>query len=316
MNPTAILMGDTHITNKQPRARIDCYWETIQRKIKFICKLQEKYKCPILHSGDLLHKAKSSPGIEEWCIYNLPKEIVTIPGNHDLPNHNIKYFNDSSLGVLNASAAISVLESPDLSFHFHHQNKSDNDLIEVRGFPWNTDLTKKYKKEDESRVMRKVAIIHELVYEDKHLWPGIVGYKARVILRKLKEFDLIVAGHNHQAFTYEYHGRLLVNTGSLSRYKADQVDYRPRVYLWYVESNTVEEVFIPIEDNVISNAHIISKKEKDKRRTAYIDMLKQTHPSSNKKKREGFVEKIEDYLRSNKVRKGVEEFIWECIGEN
>ena len=47
-------------------------------------------------------------------------------------------------------------------------------------------------------------------------FPGATGGNAINILKKYPQFDLIVTGDNHQSFSVEYEGRLLVNTGTYS----------------------------------------------------------------------------------------------------
>lgn len=316
MKADAIFVADLHITNKQPICRIDDFWKAVQNKIEFICDLQRKHECPVLCSGDVFHKAKSSPLIEGWVISNLYTEhnfFITIPGNHDLPNHRLDLLKESSLSVLDASGTMIVLYNPEIPYHSYYKNDSEKDLIEVVGFPWNTDFTKEYKIDKfpeviNRKVKRRIALVHDLVYVGDHMWPGLVGYKARSVLRKLKNFDVVVSGHNHQSFTYEHNGRLLVNPGSMTRYAADQIDHEPKVFLYYAETNIVEAVFLPIKEGVISREHLEVKKRKENIKTACIDRLKQAPPNI-----ESFESKMENRLRGDNVRRRTQDFIWSCI---
>ena len=95
------------------------------------------------------------------------------------------------------------------------------------------------------------------------------------MLDMFPSMDLIVTGHHHQTFVLEKDGRMLVNPGSLMRNDADQIDHRPCVFLWYAEDNSIKQVFVPIEKDVISREHIEERKEKENRLDAFVEKLGQ-----------------------------------------
>ena len=170
---------------------------------------------------------------------NFPNNVFTIPGNHDLPNHKLDNIFNSSLNVLRIhNQNILVAIGPtDIGVNV------SSDRFSVFGFPYGTEI-KKIKPHYKGL---QVAIIHTLVLSpDENEWFGGKGEHAKSILKKFPCYDLILTGHNHKSFVVEYEGRLLVNPGSMMRYKANQIDHKPRIYLWF-DDNHVEEIFIPMQ---------------------------------------------------------------------
>ena len=53
-----------------------------------------------------------------------------------------------------------------------------------------------------------------------------------------------------------------------------QIDHKPRVYLWWAETNRIEPVYLPIEQDVISREHIKDTTERDNRFDALITRVK------------------------------------------
>jgi len=120
---------------------------------------------------------------------------------------------------------------------------------------------------------RTFFVWHIMTYQGKEPWPGCTAPKGAELLRKYPQYDLILTGDNHKPFTETYQGRLLVNPGSIFRLTASQEEFRPRVYLWYADTNTVEPVYLPIKQGVISREHIEHKEERDNRINAFISTL-------------------------------------------
>lgn len=264
---TAILTADIELRSFQPTCRTDDHWQAQEKKIKWLRRLAKRHDCPILDAGDLFDKKyKSHPSHELlcWAIANLPRPFYTIPGNHDLPGKSIENYSNSAMAVLEkAQVVISPKEITQLLWI------EQSPYVRLYSYPWGVD----FKEEKVEKGYFNIALVHAMVYEEFEPFPGCVGYSAKELMALLPDFDLIVSGHNHQTFVQEEQGRILVNPGSLMRNDADQIDHKPCVFLWYVEDNTVEKVFVPIEEGVISRDHIDIKKEKDCRLDAFVEKL-------------------------------------------
>ena len=151
---------------------------------------------------------------------------------------------------------------------------------------------------------RDIAIIHAMIYEEFEPFPGCQGYSAKEVRDLLPDFDLIVTGDNHKTFVREEKGRLLVNPGSFMRNDADQIDHKPCVFLWYAEENRVEQVFIPIEQGVVSREHIDEVVNKEERLSAFMECL-----GDNKVEGIDFEDNLRQMM-TKKVASQVQDMVW------
>ncbi len=278
MGPTAILCADLHIREDQPKCRLDDFWETQIKKMKWLKELQEKYDCPVLCSGDYFHHWKPSPRLLSACIEYMPF-VFTIPGNHDLPNHSLDLIEKSGLWTMKKSKKVEILR------------------VELgKAFPYLQNFSK-----------RDIAILHKLINHPKS------DHSALSVMGKLEGFDLVLSGDNHQCFD-EFiveNGRakqILVNPGSFSRQTTEQIHFEPNVVLWYAGTNEITYVPIPIEQNVVSREHLERLEERDGRMDAFVSNLKSDYDLEL-----SFEANLKNYFSKNRTRKNVEEMVWESM---
>jgi DNA repair exonuclease SbcCD nuclease subunit len=150
----------------------------------------------------------------------------------------------------------------------------------------------------------KILVWHVFTYDGAEPWPDCTAPKGNKLLKQYPEYDLIVTGDNHQPFVQEYKGRILVNPGSLSRQRASET-HLPRVYLYNAESNTVEPVYIPIEDNVISREHLVKEEQRNDRIDSFVSQL-----SENWKASLSFEDNLQKFEKKNKVRQSVMSIVY------
>jgi DNA repair exonuclease SbcCD nuclease subunit len=289
MNPDAILAADLHIRADTPQCRTDDFTAAMWKKLQFINDLANEHNIPILIAGDLGHRS-------QWPNWLLEKfmsiisdiEIIAIAGQHDLPGHNLEAIPQSGFGVLKRAGYI-------LSF--------SKIIPHIDFFPFGTGIEKSIYNKNKLII----AMTHQMVIEDKPYWPGQVASSAKLLLKKFPDYKLILSGDNHQPFVVEYEGRLLVNPGSMMRTTADQIDHRPRVYLWEAKSNSVEAVYLPIEQGVIDRSHIDTKKEKDARIEAYTTRLSERYEVGL-----SYEENLKAYFDENRTRQPIKDRIWEA----
>lgn len=242
-----ILTSDWHLREDVPVCRVDDFEETQWRKVQFIAGLQKKYGCPVFHGGDLFHHWKPSPRLLTLTMRHLPEQFYTIYGQHDLPQHNMDLAEKCGINTLVESGHVKLLDSA-------HWGVDPNEVepIEIKG--------------------RKILVWHHLTYT-RAPFPGASGGMAEGILKKYPQFDLILTGDNHQQFTTQREGRILVNPGSLMRQSAGQIDFQPRCYLWNASSNQIKAIDIPIKKDAITRDHIEKKEERDSRIEAFVERL-------------------------------------------
>lgn len=281
MKPTAILTADWHLREDQPKCRIDDFWESQWKKVKFIKELRYDIgNIPILHSGDLFHNWKPSPRLLSFCIGFLPNMYV-IPGNHDLPNHNVSLLEKSGLFTLEKAGIISIWGT---------QNGLGDIFKVVNTFDG-----------------YKVGMLHKLINHPQS------DTTAESILKKHKQYDLILSGDNHKTFVVRDNNTnsVLVNPGSLTRQTADQIDHTPKVFFWYAEENKVEYEVIPIKKKVISKDHLIKVEERDERINAFVKRLKDDYDLEL-----SFEANLKAYFENNRTRKPIKDMVWESVGGN
>ena len=243
----AILTADWHLRESTPICRTDDFWQTQWNKVRFIAQLQAHHGCPVLNSGDLFDFWKPSPFVLQMALKEMPNQMHVVWGNHDLPQHNIDLQDKTGLKVLETAGAVTILP----------------------GTHWNqTPTMPSFTIED-----RNILVYHIMTYQGKEPWPGCTDYKAASLLRKYPEYDLIVTGDNHKAFVEEHQGRVLVNPGSIMRQGADQIDFRPRVYLYFANTNTVTPVYLPITADAVTRSHVENIEERNGRIDAFISKL-------------------------------------------
>jgi predicted phosphodiesterase len=282
---SAILTGDWHLREDVPLCRTDNYWEEQWRKVAFVADLQIKHQCPVIHSGDLFNHWKPSPYLLTKTIEYLPGDFWTVFGNHDLPQNNIEMREKSGIEVLDRTGVLRVFPSGH----------------------WNQPI----KKMVWSKTNSEMLVWHTMVWQGDQPWPGCTDPEARKLLRDTKGPDIIVTGHNHKPFVAERDGRLLVNPGSLMRMSADQIEHRPRVYLWFEEDNSVEPIYIPIDVNgisAVSRVHLQQVQEKDKRIEAFIEKLDMDWSSEV-----SFRKNLDQFFTNNDIPTKVQDLVWESL---
>jgi len=284
---TAILTADWHLMETNPVCRKDNLTETQWDKLDFISELQRKHNCPVFHSGDLFDFWKPSPYLLAKTIEHLPNRFCTVYGNHDLPQHNIELANKSGIYVLEKAGFLQVFQT----CHWLE-----------------TPYKPSWQGKVSETVERNVLVWHIMTYQGEIPFPGCEAPKGAKLLRQYPQFDLILTGDNHKPFVEEYEGRLLVNPGSIFRTTAIQQKHKPRVYLWYAETNTVTPIYLPIQEDVISREHLEIKEERDSRIDAFISTINEDWEAEM-----SFEENIERFKDSNKIKPSVMDIVYKAI---
>jgi len=284
---SAILCGDVHLREDTPVSRTDDFWDAQWRKMDFISDLQKKHDCPVLCSGDLFNYWKPSPNLLSFASEHLPDKFYTVYGQHDLPQHSRDLDYKSGLYNLWKNNKLTILNG----CSYGEKPEHESILISI-GFP----------------NLRKILVWHVMNYQGKAPWPGCTDPKAATLLRKYPQYDLIVTGDNHKPFVEEHEGHLLVNVGSMMRITADQIDYKPAVWLYYAETNTVTKVYLPIEEGVLSREHLDVAEQRETRISSFIESL-----DGDWKATMSFEQNVEMYIKMNSIRKSVVEIVNKAI---
>ena len=283
--PDAILCSDIHLREDTPVCWTGDFQEEQWKTMTWLWALQQEMKCPVIHPGDLFDFWKPSPWLLSMAIKHLPEEFYTIYGQHDLPQHSWELREKSGIYTLEQAGKLTVLT----------------------GYHYGQEPNKNYSTNFEFGENGKICVWHHMTYITPP-FPGATGGNAMSILKKYPQFDLIVTGDNHQSFYVEHEGRLLVNPGSLTRQTAAQIDFKPSVYLWYAETSAVKQIFLPIEEGVISREHIEVVEQRDARIDAFIAQINGDWDVSL-----SFEQNLEEFRNKNNIEKAVMDIIYKAI---
>ncbi len=299
----AILSADWHMRPEAPEAWVGDYFKAQSDTLDFLSELQEDHDmCPIVAAGDIYDHWKVSHEFENWLMNNLPQgDIITVAGQHDLRHHRKETFSQTGLAVLHTSGSVHNLKEG---------SKVTKDKISYYGFPWKSDI-KAQIRPSKKEPKHKVALAHISTYRGKEPYPGCDGPKASSVMNTMSDFDLIVTGDIHIPFVSKKDGRLLVNPGSLMRISADQVSYRPRVYLWYADTNEVLPVFIPQNKGDVSRSHVDAVDERDERVESFVKRLKKGGTISGL----DYKKNIKRFTKKSQTKQTVVDIITEAISD-
>jgi DNA repair exonuclease SbcCD nuclease subunit len=319
----AILCADIHIRADTPQCRTDDFFQAMAKKIDFILDLSKEHNAPVLVAGDLGQKPQWPNWLLEWFINKLSPVVnrpglntnwICICGQHDLPNHQISQFEKSGMGVLTAAEIIETIGisyTKDKIFinHFDTIMPAEKYNFHITPFPYGSKMKSLgWEREYEKPNKPMIAITHQMVIENRKLWPGQEAPEGHSLLKKFPEYNLILSGDNHLPFVAAHDDRVLVNPGSLMRTTASQENHRPRVYLWYAQENSVEPVYLPIEKNVISREHIDIAEERSDRMDAYLERLK-----NDVEIQLSFENNIENYFQKNRTQLPIKQKVFAAM---
>lgn len=284
IKPSAIFCGDVHLRDKKPIARTDEYFSVMWEKFMFIDSLGVKYDCPILCSGDFYEHWKATPELLSSTIEAINANWYSIYGDHDLASHSLKLKHKSGLTTLEKAGKITIIKGG-------HGTDKSNDKLPKKAKPIIIEN-------------RKIMLWHILTWHKELPYPGCEVSSAKQLLKKYPEYDCILTGDNHIPFVVKRKDKLLVNPGSMMRNRADQINYKPAVWLYYAETNEVESVYLPIEKGVISREHIEVKEQRNQRIDAFVGKLK-----TDFKLTMSFKQNLIRFFNSNKTKKKVRKII-------
>lgn len=251
------VLADLHFTYEAPISRVDDYFATAIRKMKWVRNYIGE-DTPLIIAGDIFDVAKPRNFFKMYAsVESVLKNTHTIVGNHDISYHNLSYLPETAYAVLAKSTGCDT-----------HQVTKMGDF-ELHPFDFGVEL----QHEKSVFGLPMIAITHEFIYKDKQKF--VKGREFSAILKEFPEYAIIISGDNHQHFIEEYEGRYLINNGSLLRRTAGQIDYKPVVTIW--EDGVITTVPIPIEADAVSNGHIIASNARELAKgnmLAYMELVK------------------------------------------
>lgn len=295
--PQLIITADWHLRETTPLCRTDDYLTTQWNKVDFIKQLQLDLKCPVFHAGDMFDFWKPSPSLLSETIKHLPAQFYTVYGNHDLPQHSFTLRNKSGIYTLAQAGVLTDVEEG--SWNYVNTELTPNENANTPGMWFYM-----------SNVLKKiVGVQHIFLYEGDKPWATCESDSALSYMKKNNAIDLFLTGDNHTTFVVKRKHQLLVNPGSLLRITSAQKEHKPCVFVYY-NDHTVEQVYLPIEKDVITTDHITVKKDKQQRVEAFISRLKEDSMNTV-----SFEDNLKMFFNTNKIRQPIKEIIYNVLEE-
>lgn len=296
----AVLCSDLHLCEKAPIARsLEENWLEVQRYgLEQIRALANTHGVPILCAGDIFHKWNASAKVINFALDHLPN-MYAVPGQHDLPYHQMDLMDDCAFGTLLRAGKIKLLE--------HGRPRLIRGAY-VWGFPWGSEL------DDTSGGMREsgrldVAIVHAYIWTHTHGFTGAPEDKRVSAYKdKLQGFDVAVFGDNHRGFAGQAGKCLVWNNGGFLRRNIDEQTYRPRIgILW--EGGEVTPHFLNCDhDKFMDKEQALIEEEANHSMQKFLQLLNEAnaHPAD-------FHETLKEYFHTYEVSKGAQRIILEAL---
>lgn len=279
-----ILSADWHLREASPSCRTDNFQQAQRRKLLYLKKLQKLHDCPIYVAGDVFDKWNPSLAFLSELVDCMPF-IHTICGNHDLPQHSILLRHKSALHLLEKTGHLSILST---GVHWNHVPTPDTGVM-IGG--------------------RRMLIWHTMTYQGKKPYPGCTDPPSIGILKKYKDYDIILTGHNHQTFTVSDKNRLLLNPGCITRQESDMADFLPAVYFYHAKDNTITRHQLPHTGGVVSKSEKVQEvEERNDRIDAFVSKLRSDFDTDI-----NFEVNLERHFSKNKTAKKTQDIIYSCI---
>ena len=299
--PIAIVTADWHLSSTCPPARSGekDWFKAMERSLTFLFQQARMHNIPILVAGDIFDHWKATPELINFCLDVFPRDvdIFSIPGQHDLPNH--------SYTEINKSAYMTLIKSGLIKDTYDKSHLLFSDLY-VRLAGWEQDLCIPPKKNTFSC---NLGLIHKYLWVPDASYPNapMSSKVTKKLIKSYAGYDIIVSGDNHKHFSTSTKP-MFYNCGALFRRKSDEIDYKPSFGI-VSSDKTVERVFIPTHEEVISPTTKISESLSNFDIASYLKNIKRTDSLD-------FLQALDNILeKSSDVSKEVIKLITEVCDE-
>ncbi len=288
----ALFVADLHLSWNPPVARSaeESWLDAQARPLRQLRDLQEKYDCPVVCAGDIFDKYNPTPALINWATRHLPV-LVAIPGQHELPLHNLE--------DLEKSAYRTLIDTKIICWHV-------NDVFSLHSFPFGVQIT---PLEKELRGLR-VAVAHSYIWTEGNQYTGAPnGDNLSSYIKQLKGYGVAVFGDNHKGFTAKAGDCTVYNCGCLIRRKQNEREYKPAVGLLF-DNGKVKRHFLDVsEDKWLEDDEELPLGEVNERELSeFIDGL-----GGLDVERVGFGDMVRRYVNDGEVSDGVGKVMLEAL---
>jgi len=289
----AIAISDLHLSLMAPACRADKDWLAVQahylQQVKDIAE-----DLPVLCSGDIFDRWNPPPELIHFALVHLPDGMISVPGQHDLPNHRIDQVNRSGYGVLMEAEKIR-----DVS----RQKTGNMGGFIIHGFGWGQEITPPI----ELSSLLHIALIHRYCWEGEKRYLGApIESEASTFKKELRGYQIAIFGDNHFSFVTRAGECNILNPGGFIRRKSDEINREPCVGIVY-DNGTVKRRRL---DTTIDTFHEETKErgETPLDMRAFIKGLEGLGEHGL-----DFREAVKNHLRGDDIEEATKEIIWQML---
>lgn len=246
----AVATSDWHLSSRPPIARCSesNWFDCMKYAIGQVNRIAARYNVPVILAGDLFNKWDSSAELINFAMDVLPGPIIAVPGQHDLPYHDLKQMHRSAYGTLCKTRHIDSL-SPTSFAHDLVDCTTDSKKVKLHGYAWGEPI----KRPKPLRGCVYIAVVHKYIWIDGHSFLNAPASACicKKTAAEFKGYSVVISGDNHKGFVHTQNGILFINCGSLMRRAADQADYKPFVTLLH-DDLTATRIFLDVSQDQLS----------------------------------------------------------------
>ena len=225
------------------------------------------FDVPVLCAGDIFDKWNSPAELINFILDSIPDHVIfAIPGQHDLPMHNLDELERSAYFTLVAGRAITPLSERGTTI------KLVEPTVSAWGFPFSVQI--KHPDVFGSKNL-KIAMAHQYAWVPAACYPDApkeAMVTAGRITEEMAGYDVVIFGDNHKGFITGNKTTTVINCGTLMRRKADEIDYRPMVGLIH-QSGKVTPYFLDTSKDIIERTDEPEPQEENPDLKAFLDDL-------------------------------------------
>jgi hypothetical protein len=219
----ALFVADLHLSLTPPpyRSTEPDWFAAMARPLDELTQLQEKYSCPIFCAGDIFDRWNAPAELINWAMTHLPY-VHCIPGQHDLPEHDLGQIERSAYWTLVKASVIRHLGSESIATCFNM------DGIVVHSYPYGVKISSRHKLKSK---WIQIALIHQYNWVPNAVYKQDAPKDQHVdsSRKEFEGYDLIVAGDNHIPFDVMMGETRFVNCGGFMIRKSDDC-WQPRIW--------------------------------------------------------------------------------------
>lgn len=294
-----LVVGDSHISGRNPIARKDDLVELQFEKWEYIIDIANEYDVPIVHTGDIFNVAIIANTLLTRfgeILSNLHNPLYFVWGNHDLKYHSMDMWDRTSLGVLwkNNDKVRHISE-------FWRDYK-----VWWAWLDWGSDRIWWYGDQP------KLLLSHKAIVSGKKLKRGgswildDAEFCSNIDTDPyLKGYRLILCGHWHRRYIFKHKETRVINPGPITRRTVEEWII-PSVTLLNLDTLIHKEFIISDLDpeQVLSRTHIEQRIESMTDNVLkFIDSLKNKKFSHKKSFLKSLIHNLDQHELPNKVEK-------------